>query len=331
MVRHKALLALLSLSSACMAQAPASAQLGIEFAKDSIRQSERDKKENPGSYASRVNALAEEYQRYGQFQKAESTFREALKLYKLDRHADNPQYRASILLSWAQFLSDGAQRLKTGEKETQRKGDIVERKLDNTDFRRINQITLEALQELNKTEDTNTSKARSYLSAINLFDKTGNQVEKEKCESYILSVAKVFEKELTVPNDLLIAYAEILNRFADATVHLIRPPMDKPTYQIALDTNEFYTSERLSKAEMIKLAALKLFDKLPKDNEYRIGAHKSLALWYMLFKKDAAAAKETKVLSELVGTTDEKLLFPKYLGCGHFENSKRLAQLCGAG
>lgn len=331
MVRHKALLALLSLSSACLAQAPASAQLGIEFAKDSIRQSERDRKENPGSYASRVNALAEEYQRYGQFQKAESTFREALKLYKLDGHSDNPQYRASILLSWAQFLAEGAERLTTGERETHTRGHITERKLNSADYRRINQFTLEALQEVNKTEDTNTSKARSYLSAISLFDKTGNLIEKERCESYILSAAKVYEKEPTVPNDVLIAYADILNRLADTTVHMIQPPLDKPTYQIALDTNEFYTSERFSKAEKIKLAALRLFDKLPKDNQYRIGAHKSLALWYMLFKKDAEAARETKVLSELVGTSDEKVLFPKYLGCGQLENGQKLAQLCGAG
>ncbi len=331
MVRHKAILALLSLSSACLVQDPASAQLEIEFAKDSIRQSERDRKENPGSYATQVYALAEEYQRYGQFQQAESKFREALKLYKLDRHADNPQYRASILLSWAQFLAEGAERLTTGEQETHTRGHITERKLNSADYRRINQITLEALEEANKCDDTNVGKARVYLSAMDLFEKTGNRAEKERCESYILGVAKVYEKEPIVPTDFLIAYAEILNRLADTTVHMIQPPRDKPTYQIALDTNEFYTSEKFSKAEMIKLAALRLFDKLPKDNQYRIGAHKSLALWYMLFKKDAEAARETKVLSELVGTTDEKVLFPKYLGCGQFENGQKLAQLCGAG
>ena len=111
----------------------------------------------------------------------------------------------------------------------------------------------------------------------------------------------------------------------------MQSPRDKPAYQIELDNNEFHTTERFSKAEKMKLAALRLFDKLPKDNQYRIGAHRSMALWYMLFKKDAEAARETKVLSELMGTTDEKVLFPKNLGCGQFENSKQLGQLCGMG
>lgn len=330
MINQRALIAILSISGTFLAQNPASAQLGIEFAKDLIRQCERDRKDNPGSYASLVFALAEEYQMYGQIQKAESTFRQSLKLYQLDWHEATPNYRASILLSWAQVQSQGMQRVRKGEEETQKTGDIIERKLNKDDFRRIDKATLEALEEANKSQDTSSGKARVYLSAIDLFEKTGNRVEKEKCENHILSVCKVYEQEANVHADVLYEYAEILNRMGDRTVHM-QSPRDKPAYQIELDNNEFHTTERFSKAEKMKLAALRLFDKLPKDNQYRIGAHRSMALWYMLFKKDAEAARETKVLSELMGTTDEKVLFPKYLGCGQFENSKQLGQLCGMG
>lgn len=101
-------------------------------------------------------------------------------------------------------------------------------------------------------------------------------------------------------------------------------------YERDIDSDSIHTTANYLRAEQIKLAAIRLYDRLPKDNPNRIGAHKSFALWYMLFKKDSEAARETKILSELMGTTDEKILFPKYLGCGSYEN-KKLAQLCGTG
>lgn len=327
LVKRRTLLAVMSLSSVCLASSPTFAQKSIEYEKEQLRSYERDKSFTSESRAVAVLNLAEEYERCGKKREAEQTFRRALKMYKQCKK-DNPgAASAELLITWAQFLQEGTKRVQIpGTDQTA----IINQEFTPAELRRIDKLTLEALIELQKCPDNSSAKSERYLQCVRIFDKTGNKTEKEKCEDYLLSTAKVYEQEQSSSPNVLLQFADILFRMSDVTIHVLRPPSDKPIYKIDLDSDSVHTSTNFARAELMKLSAIRLYDRLPKDDQSRIGAHKSLALWYMLFKKDTEAARETKILSELMGTTDEKILFPKYLGCGSFEN-KKLAQLCGTG
>lgn len=83
---------------------------------------------------------------------------------------------------------------------------------------------------------------------------------------------------------------------------------EKPTS--SSDKSNFERSERL------KLEAIALADRLPSENHVRRKAHRDLALWYEALGKPAESEREKRTLFKLVGSDDERILYPKQEGCG---------------
>ncbi|HEY9760151.1 MAG TPA: hypothetical protein V6C97_33655 [Oculatellaceae cyanobacterium] len=95
-----------------------------------------------------------------------------------------------------------------------------------------------------------------------------------------------------------------------------------------------FTESQFKEAEMLHLRAAKICDRLDPTNHVRRKIHRDLALWYEYLGKEGLAEKQKKVLFDLVGSTDEKILYPQSRGCGSvvwWQPKQVWAMGCGMG
>ncbi|MGD9682107.1 MAG: hypothetical protein AB7W16_13055 [Candidatus Obscuribacterales bacterium] len=75
------------------------------------------------------------------------------------------------------------------------------------------------------------------------------------------------------------------------------------------DTNAINT------ACSLKFDALSVVDRLPANSAQRITAHRSAVAWFRSVGRDSFANSETRVLSKLLNTTNQNVLFPPHRPC----------------
>jgi len=189
-----------------------------------------------------------------------------------------------------------------------------------------------ALGELDSSTDE-FSKLNLYFIASNQFKMIGDQDGYLKYKQIVDDAIQSCEKEdSTASDDLRVAAASILDAMSYAII-----PVNIPD---RLDLNNLakvdYTEQEYLESRKLKQRSTSILDHLKPDNHERRKAHRDLALWYLTLKKDSDSETEKKVLFDLVGIHDDRILSPGYGSCGHViwwvtEVKEQVGYDCGMG
>jgi len=297
MIKHQALIALFVLSSAFSSQA---AFGDIEDCQRTLMEAEVNQKEDPSFYAQALLNLAIEYYKAGQLEKSEETFRKSIEPAKAGESLVADNY-PNHLMTYALLLSEG------------REGMV----LPKEDFKRVDTALIEALKVMEARPDPGNRKG-NYASAVEIFDKTGNTEEREKYKKLLLDFCKKVEEDSGASKEDVNLALATLYKLAEIEFPC-GPIRELPTTVARLEPDSATASKRteshFKRAEVLKLRALKLGDRLPKDNVQRIDLHRQLVYWYMLFGQTKKADEQKEVLSGLLGTSESFLLFPARQPC----------------
>lgn len=306
----------------------------IERAKLNVELQEKVKDTKPAAYESALNLLAIEYQRNGQTEIAEETFRKSLHYCKLANDEKSKIRIPALLMSWARTLAEGISTQGNVQFQKQEEFEANEAKL-RLRYKKINSTTLEALSLIDKGYEA-FWKTRFYLDAVNLFKLTKNVKEQVRCKNYLISFCEDCAAKDDVSAKDIRTAVQVLQELAYSALP-VRTPKAIPKRPELLSTNDLHTrSEKAFKeSETYRLKACALLDRLPKENANRRNAHKDMVLWYLQFGKSVEAQQQRKILSELVGSNDDKILFPQYLGCGQYAytepDAHKYKMMCGRG
>ena len=185
------------------------------------------------------------------------------------------------------------------------------------DFKQTDKALQEALAAIDAGPDLGNRKGE-YLSAIEIFEKTGNTALANKYKKIVLDFCVKVEANPKAPVADLIQAGVIFNKLAEI-VFPAGPIREMPNIVVKLepDTNNAskLTESRFNQAEKYKQRAAQLADRLPDKDSNRIAQHTGLVYWYTLFGKSEKAQEHTKILEELLGTADRAKLFPPRQPC----------------
>jgi hypothetical protein len=301
-MKHQALVALFVLSSAFSSQAGFC--YSIEQAQAQVKEAEVNQKEDPQYYAHTLLTLAIEYYKAGEIEKSEETFRKSIEPAKAGESLVATNYPDHLMM-YASLLSEG------------REGMV----LPKEDFKRVDAALIEALKVMEARPDPGNRKG-NYASAVEIFDKTGNTEQRDKYKKLLLNFCQKVEGDSKASKEDVSLAVVTLNKLAEIEFPC-GPIRSLPTHVVNLDPDPNATSKltvtRFKRAEGLKLRAVKLGDRLPKDNVQRIDLHREMVYWYMLFGQTKKADDQKEVLSGLLGAKNSDVMFPPRkpcLGCG---------------
>lgn len=151
-----------------------------------------------------------------------------------------------------------------------------------------------------------------YFVAMHLYQKTGNTKGQKECKSIIDAAIKECEGYSPVDVAQVKATTSVLDSMACLLL-----PVSIPVYQgQGVATVKEYSSGVFEESEKLKLRALAIADRLPETEHVRRKAHRDMALWYAALGKQDLANQQKQELFKLIGTSDDKLLYPQSGGCG---------------
>ena len=298
MKKQSSLVALLAMSNLLLMQ-PGLA-FDLKEAKHLVKEAETRKQEDPSYYAYTLLLLAIEYFKAGEKEKADKTFRKSLEPAKAAEKMYPDTYTGHLMM-YAQLLSEGRDSMG----------------VQPQDFKQTDKALQEALAAIDAGPDLGNRKGE-YLSAIEIFEKTGNTALANKYKKIVLDFCVKVEANSKAPVADLIQAGVIFNKLAEI-VFPAGPIREMPNIVVKLepDTNNAskLTESRFNQAEKYKQRAAQLADRLPDKDSNRIAQHTGLVYWYTLFGKSEKAQEHTKILEELLGTTDRAKLFPPRQPC----------------
>lgn len=298
MKSKKTLIAVLAISNILSMQP--SLAFDVEEAKHLVKEGEERKQEDPSYYAHTLLILAVEYFKAGDTEKADETFRKSLAPAKAAESMVPDSYPAHLMM-YAQLLSEGRNSMG----------------VQPEDFERTDAALKEALAVMDARPDPG-NRNFEYLSAIEIFEKTGNIALANKYRKIVLNYCAKVEEDPKAPQTELIQAGAMLTKLAEV-VFPAGPIREMPTIVVKLepDSNKAskLTESRFKQAEQLKLRALHLADRLPDKDQNRIAQHTGMVYWYTLFGQSAKAQEQTKLLEGLLGTTDRAKLFPPRQPC----------------
>ncbi len=195
-----------------------------------------------------------------------------------------------------------------------------------------------ALVQLDKSSNK-FARLNLYFIAADLFQKMGNADGVRKCNKVLDAAFKsVEEKNSPVDEEAIRAASSILNSMAYGFVPIRIPEGNLGLHRKGIQSVQeilSFPEKDFEESEKLKLRAATMLDRLSPKNHLRRMAHRDLTLWYMQLGKTAMADREKQILFELVGSNDDRLLYPQSVGCGHFtwwQTDKRIiAAGCGMG
>ncbi len=194
-----------------------------------------------------------------------------------------------------------------------------------------NAIIQRAIAQLDKSSNT-LAKLNMYFIASRLFQKAGDNTGMLKCNQVLEDAFTSCEKSPITNEDQTSAAISVLNTMANGLIAAQIPDYKPGPNQIPVKP---YSDKDFSKCEKLKLRGIAMADRLDAKNHTRRKAHRDLALWYMQLGKTAKAEKEKQILFNLVGISDDKILYPQSKGCGQlvwWERERNLpAYACGMG
>lgn len=157
-----------------------------------------------------------------------------------------------------------------------------------------------------------------YFLALQLFAQTGNNAGMNKCQKFLDKSFESCNNKLAIDEDSISATASILNSMAYAFIPLriadYDPKLSPATKQKIVEP---FSESTFKKSRQLKLKAIALVDKLPKENHVRRKAHRDLVLWYRELGRPFLAEFEKQVLFDLVGYRNDSVLYPQVGACGH--------------
>lgn len=302
MIKHQALIALLVLSGALSSQAAFG--YSIEEAQAQVKEAEGNKKDDPQYYAHTLLTLAIEYYKAGEIEKSEETFRKSIDPAKAGESLVANNYPEHLMM-YANLLSEGREGMY----------------LPKEDYKRVDAALINALAAMETRPDPGNRKG-NYTTAVEIFDKTGNTEQRDKYKKLLLNFCKQVDCDSKASNDDINLAVATFNKLAEIEFPA-GPIRELPKLVVRLDPDSNapskLTETRFKQAEELKLRAVKLGDRLPKDDAGRIELHRQMVFWYMLFGQTKKADEQKEVLSGLLVTRESFLLFPAHqpcLGCG---------------
>lgn len=231
----------------------------IETAQARVQKSVPAKDIDPDRYGMDLYLLAQAYYTEGKNVEAENTFRQCLPYY----FASSPTYkqsaRADLIMSWANFQLTG----------------------NGTDFdyNRIDKLTLEALDEIDKIPDK-LQRAQIYQSAIIIFKRTGNLYQAERCKNFLLNSCSECETNKDAELGQIKRAAMTLQWIAEKTFPLKFRPFEPKLINAADLEKRGLSEDQFLQAEKLILRATKLCERkkeLAKENAI---LHDRLGQWY---------------------------------------------------
>ncbi|HIA55773.1 MAG TPA: hypothetical protein EYN91_27425 [Candidatus Melainabacteria bacterium] len=296
-----------------------------------IKQEEAGGKKFANNVAEATICLAEQYQRYGMIKQADETFERAVQLCKKFPPTPPRQYFPYIYISWARTILKG--RLPSRSKDgSELRYQATETARD--DFSRIYAYLKRGWNEMVSIQDPTKISAVHYNEVVKMFHETGNAVEEQKCEKYILRICDKIESSPSPTKEQIKWATEALNGLAYSIYPEVIAASDRKQIESVIAEMNASTNEaapenrpqpRLSKvfsklpqnerAESMRLRSLALIDRNKNDERARIEAHRYMALWYMSAGMRKGAIEQTKILSDLMGVKEAFLLFPLPQAC----------------
>lgn len=186
-------------------------------------------------------------------------------------------------------------------------------KIPSENIALANEALQKALPLLEKSSDK-FLQLNLYFIASNLFHQVGNTEGMQNCESVIKSAISSATMSKPVGDDYYHGLVSILDSEAFSIIPLQVPDTKDAPQKIEVKS---FTEAEFIECEKLKLKGLSLIDRLGIGNHFRRKAHRDLALWYMYLGKNDLAEAQKQILFKLIGTSDDKLLYPQYGGCAH--------------
>jgi hypothetical protein len=190
-----------------------------------------------------------------------------------------------------------------------------------------------SLKQLDKGSSDEFTRLNMYFIASRLFQKVRNADGMRKCNKVLERVFQSCEGSSSPNEESIKAAVSVLNSMAYGFIPY-QIPDRLPQFERQLEIKPF-SEQDFRECEKLKLRALAMAERLPPTNQLRRKAHRDLALWYMHFGKREMAEKEKQVLFELVGTNDDRILYPQMVACGRlvwWETETRIVSSdCGMG
>lgn len=168
-----------------------------------------------------------------------------------------------------------------------------------------------ALMIANESSDK-FSRPHFYLMAALLYQKLGCTQQQNDCYAVLAKTFSDCEHNPSADPDEIKAAASVLNIMALRSI-----PLKIDVYKRAVTPAVApYSDEDFAASEKLKLRAAAIVDRLPADEDVRRRVHRDLALWYKLLGKNDRFEEQKQILFQLVGTTDERILYPTGGACG---------------
>ncbi|MDQ5963905.1 MAG: hypothetical protein QG625_59 [Cyanobacteriota bacterium erpe_2018_sw_39hr_WHONDRS-SW48-000098_B_bin.30] len=168
----------------------------------------------------------------------------------------------------------------------------------------------ESIRLLSQSTDE-FAKLNLYLIAGSMAKKLGDTADAKVCEKVLESAIKSCEDGTRRTPEHAKNVIAVLNAMSCAYVMV--PIADYPAPQKKEPI--VCTEAQFEQGEKLRRRALAIADKLPETEHVRRKAHRDMALWYAALGKQSLANHQKQELFKMIGSSDDKLLYPQSAGC----------------
>lgn len=221
-------------------------------------------------------------------------------------YLNEPRYffrESNILANWADEL--GTQKSEARKSSTSSKNTLV-----------AEHALKEAIAQLNKSTKPSIKLHLFFIASL-LAKQAGYSDVAKVCDSYASKMIDACEANSNVDTELILAAVSVLNSKAYAIVP-IRIAERKELIGRKPQVNSGAPSAvAVKQAEKLKLRAAAIADRLPPEEHGRRKVHRDLSLWYKQLGKPELAERQKKIVFDLVGVDDDRILYPSSGMCGH--------------
>ena len=173
-----------------------------------------------------------------------------------------------------------------------------------------------------------------YFTASSLSKQAGDRVQATRFDLVLSSAIKCCE-QLPFPDEQEVrGVTTILNIKANRIIPVRIPERFEFGRRAINGECSFKTDDYLA-SEKLKLQAAALADRLPATTDLRRRVHRDLTLWYELLGKTDKSEEQKQILFELVGSNNDRILYPQNASCGHLiwwqEKPVVSGEMCGMG
>lgn len=221
---------------------------------------------------------------------------------------------------WKAFLRGWTMRLRstklTNAAKNRFKGALPESTLETERTTRALRFIELAQKELEGTTKLFPKLGLRFI-ALSLLREMGDADAIEKCNKAFEEELVAFEKEESNSEQHIEDASSVLNMLADVLLAVPILDFDPAKYPYLESRVRPFTEGEFRESEKLRIRAVRLVDQLDKASHIRRKAHRDLVIWYYKLGKTVLAEREKRVLFDLLGSTDESLLYAQPGHCGH--------------